>query len=128
MLAATFGRLIKLKNLLQKVKNNFLFSCDPLKNSLSLKHMIKNKTFVASVHVSSLDGEAISLWNSNTMSYIDIDKAHHSITIKAEDKHEVRRKVARMIRTLQPKLQFQTSIQRKDGDNAQYYIQEIREK
>jgi hypothetical protein len=90
--------------------------------------MIKNKTFVASVHVSSLDGEAISLWNSNTKSYIDIDKTHHTITIKAEDKHEVRRKGARMIRTLQPKLQFQTSIQRKDGDNAQYYIQQIWEK
>lgn len=90
--------------------------------------MIKNKTFVASVYVSSLDGEAISLWNSNTKSYIDIDKTHHSITIQAEDKHEVRRKVARMIRTLQPKLQFQTGIQRKDGDNAQYYIQQIREK
>ena len=90
--------------------------------------MIKNKKFIASVHVSSLDGEAISLWNSNTKSYIDIDKTHHAITIEAEDKHEVRRKVARMIRTLQPKLQFQTSIQRKEGDNAQYYIQEIREK
>lgn len=90
--------------------------------------MNKNKKFIASVYVSSLDGEAISLWNSNTKSYIDIDKTHHAITIKAEDKHEVRRKVARMIRTLQPKLQFQTSIQRKDGDNAQYYIQEIREK
>ena len=90
--------------------------------------MIKNKKFIASVHVSSLDGEAISLWNSNIKSYIDIDKTHHAITIEAEDKHEVRRKVARMIRTLQPKLQFQTSIQRKEGDNAQYYIQEIREK
>ena len=90
--------------------------------------MIKNKTFIASVHVSSLDGEAISLWNSNTKSYIDIDKTHHAITIEAEDQHEVRRKVARMSRTLQPNLQFQTSIQRKDGDNAQYYIQEIREK
>ena len=90
--------------------------------------MIKNKKFIASVHVSSLDGEAISLWNSNTKSYIDIDKTHHSIIVEAEDKHEVRRKVARMIRTLQPKLQFQTSIQRKEGDNAQYYIQEIREK
>jgi hypothetical protein len=90
--------------------------------------MIKNKTFVASVHVSSLDGEAISLWNSNTKSYIDIDSTHHAITIEAEDKHEVRRKVARMIRTLQPKLQFQTSIQRKDGDNAQYYIRQIWEK
>jgi hypothetical protein len=93
-------------------------------------YMIKtiNKTFVASVHVSSLDGEAISLWNSNTKSYIDIDKTHHAITIQAEDKHEVRRKVARMIRTLQPKLQFQTSIQRRDGDNAQYYIQQIHQK
>ena len=90
--------------------------------------MIKNKKFIASVHVSSLDGEAISLWNSNTKSYIDIDKTHHAITIQAEDKHEVRRKVARMIRTLQPKCQFKTSIQRKEGDNAQYYIQEIREK
>ena len=90
--------------------------------------MIKNKKFIASVHVSSLDGEAISLWNSNTKSYIDIDKTHHAITIEAEDKHEVRRKIARMIRTLQPKLQFQTTIQRKDGDNAQYYIQQIREK
>ena len=90
--------------------------------------MIKNKKFIASVHVSSLDGEAISLWNSNTKSYIDIDKTYHAITIQAEDKHEVRRKVARMIRTLQPKCQFKTSIQRKEGDNAQYYIQEIREK
>lgn len=90
--------------------------------------MIKNKKFVASVHVSSLDGEAISLWNSNTNSYIDIDKTHHAITIEAEDKHEVRRKVARMIRTLQPKLQFQTTIQRKEGDNAQYYIRQIWEK
>tara|TARA_Y100000389_G_C17201124_1_gene383708 strand:+ start:309 stop:587 length:279 start_codon:yes stop_codon:yes gene_type:complete len=92
--------------------------------------MIKttSKTFIASVHVSSLDGEAISLWNSNTKSYIDIDKTHHSITIEAEDKHEVRRKVARMIRTLQPKLQFQTSLERKEGDNAQYYIQQIWEK
>jgi hypothetical protein len=87
--------------------------------------MIKNKTFIASVHVSSLDGEAISLWNSNTKSYIDIDKTHHAITIEAEDKHEVRRKVARMIRTLQPKCQFKTGIQRKEGDNAQYYIQQI---
>ena len=87
--------------------------------------MIKNKKFIASAHVSSLDGEAISLWNSNTKSYIDIDKTHHSITIEAEDKHEVRQKVARMIRTLQPKCQFKTSIQRKEGDNAQYYIQQI---
>lgn len=92
--------------------------------------MIKttSKKFTASVYVSSLDGEAISLWNSNTKSYIDIDKTHHVITIEAEDKQEVRQKVARMIRTLQPKLQFQTSIQRKDGDNAQYYIQQIWEK
>ena len=93
-----------------------------------IAYMIKNKTFVASIHVSSLDGEAISLWNSNTQSYIDIDKTHHTIAIKAEDKHEVRRKVARMIRTLQPKCQFKTGIERKEGDNAQYYIQEIREK
>ena len=90
--------------------------------------MIKNKTFTASVHVSSLDGEAISLWNSNTKSYIDTDKTHHAINIQAEDKQEVRRKVARMIRTLQPKLQFQTGIQRKEGDNAQYYIRQIWEK
>ena len=90
--------------------------------------MIKNKKFIASVHVSSLDGEAISLWNSNTKSYIDIDKTHHAITIEAEDKHEVRRKVARMIRTLQPKCQFKTGIQRKEGDNASYYIQQIWEK
>ena len=82
--------------------------------------MIKNKKFIASVHVSSLDGEAISLWNSNTKSYIDIDKTHHSITIQAEDKHEVRRQVAKRVRELQSHLTF--------GEDYTFYINQIWEK
>ena len=90
--------------------------------------MIKNKTFVASVHVSSLDGEAISLLNSNTKSYIDVDKTHHAITIQAEDKHEVRRKVKALMGKLQTKVQFKRGFVTKQGDNAMWYINRITEK
>ena len=90
--------------------------------------MIKIKKFIASVHVSSLDGEAISLWNSNTKSYIDIDKTHPAITIEAEDKHEVRRKVKALIGKLQTKVQFKRGFVTKQGDNAMWYINRITEK
>ena len=91
--------------------------------------MIKNKTFIANVHVSSIEREEkLPLWNTHMNTFVDTHMTNNIFEIQAEDKHEVRRKVARMIRTLQPKCQFKTSIQRKEGDNAQYYIQEIREK
>ena len=65
--------------------------------------MIKtNKTtFKAIVHVYSLDGNKLPLWNTHTNTFIDIDKTHHIIEVTAEDKHEVRRKISRMMPQLQ---------------------------
>ena len=89
--------------------------------------MIKtNKTtFKAIVHVNSLDGSKLPLWNTHTNTFIDIDKTHHIIEVTAEDKQEVRRKISRMMPKLQHKVQLKKGFETKEGDNAQYYIQQI---
>lgn len=89
--------------------------------------MIKtNKTtFKAIVHVNSLDGSKLPLWNTHTNTFINIDRTHHIIEMTAEDKHEVRRKISRMMPQLQSRVQLKKGFETKEGDNAQYYIQQI---
>ena len=89
--------------------------------------MIKtNKTtFKAIVHVNSLDGSKLPLWNTHTNTFVNIDRTHHIIEMTAEDKHEVRRKISRMMPQLQNRVQLKKGFETKEGDNAQYYIQQI---
>lgn len=89
--------------------------------------MIKtNKTtFKVIVHVSSLDGNKLPLWNTHTNTFINIDKTHHIIEVTAEDKHEVRRKISRMMPQLQHRVQLKKGFEAKEGDNATWYIQQI---
>lgn len=91
--------------------------------------MIKNKTFVANVHVSSLSREVkVPLWNTNTNSFVDTHMTNNIFEIQAEDKHEVRRKVVALINKLQTKVQFKRGFVVKEGDNAEWYINVITEK
>ena len=91
--------------------------------------MIKNKTFIANVHLSSLDREIkIPLWNTNTNSFIDTHMTNNIFDIQAEDKHEVRRKVKALVNKLQTKVQFKRGFETKQGDNAEWYINRIAEK
>lgn len=91
--------------------------------------MIKNKTFIANVHLSSLDREIkIPLWNTNTNSFIDTHMTNNIFEIQAEDKHEVRRKVKALVNKLQTKVQFKRGMMTKEGDNAMWYINRITEK
>ena len=89
--------------------------------------MIKtNKTtFKAIVHVNSLNGSKLPLWNTHTNTFVNIDRTHHIIEVTAEDKHEVRRKISRMMPKLQNRVQLKKGFETKEGDNAQYYIQQI---
>ena len=91
--------------------------------------MIKNKTFVANVHLSSLEREVkIPLWNTNTDSFIDTHMTNNIFEIQAEDKQEVRRKVVALVKKLQTKVQFKRGFVTKQGDNAEWYINRITEK
>ena len=91
--------------------------------------MIKNKTFVATVHVSSIEREEkLPLWNTNTDSFIETHMTNNIFEIDAEDKHEVRRKVKALINKLQTKVQFKRGFTAKQGDNAMWYINRITEK
>lgn len=90
--------------------------------------MIKNKTFVANVHLSSLDREIkIPLWNTNTNSFIDTHMTNNIFEVQAEDKAEVRRKVVALVKKLQTKVQFKRGFDTKQGDNAEWYINRITE-
>ena len=91
--------------------------------------MIKNKTFIANVHVSSIEREEkLPLWNTNTDAFIDTHMTNNIFEIQAEDKHEVRRKVKTLIGKLQTKVQFKRGLIGKEGDNAMWYINRITEK
>jgi hypothetical protein len=91
--------------------------------------MIKNKTFIANVHVSSIEREEkLPLWNTNTDTFIDTHMTNNIFEIQAEDKHEVRRKVKTLIGKLQTKVQFKRGLIGKEGDNAMWYINRITEK
>lgn len=91
--------------------------------------MIKNKKFIANVHVSSIEREEkLPLWNTNTDSFIDTHMTNNIFEIDAEDKHEVRRKVKALINKLQTKVQFKRGFTAKQGDNAMWYINRITEK
>ena len=91
--------------------------------------MIKNKTFIANVHLSSLDREIkIPLWNTNTNSFIDTHMTNNIFEVQAEDKAEVRRKVVALVKKLQTKVQFKRGFVTKQGDNAEWYINRITEK
>ena len=91
--------------------------------------MIKNKTFIANVHLSSLDREIkIPLWNTNTNSFIDTHMTNNIFEVQAEDKAEVRRKVVALVKKLQTKVQFKRGFDTKQGDNAEWYINRITEK
>ena len=91
--------------------------------------MIKNKKFIANVHVSSIEREEkIPLWNTNTDSFIETHMTNNIFEIDAEDKHEVRRKVKALINKLQTKVQFKRGFTAKQGDNAMWYINRITEK
>jgi hypothetical protein len=90
--------------------------------------MNKNKTFIANVHLSSLDREVkIPLWNTNTNSFIDTHMTNNIFEVQAEDKPEVRRKVKALINKLQTKVQFKRGFVTKQGDNAEWYINRITE-
>jgi len=91
--------------------------------------MIKNKTFIANVHLCSLDREIkIPLWNTNTNSFIDTHMTNNIFEVQAEDKAEVRRKVVALVKKLQTKVQFKRGFVTKQGDNAEWYINRITEK
>jgi hypothetical protein len=91
--------------------------------------MLKNKKFIANVHVSSIEGrQKLPLWNTNTNSFIDTHMTNNIFEIEAEDKHEVRRKVKALINKLQTKVQFKRGLVGKEGDNAMWYINRITEK
>lgn len=90
--------------------------------------MNKNKTFVANVHLSSLEREVkIPLWNTNTNSFMDTHMTNNIFEIQAEDKAEVRRKVVALVKKLQTKVQFKRGFVTKQGDNAEWYINRITE-
>lgn len=90
--------------------------------------MIKNKTFIANIHVSSIEREQkLSLWNTNTNSFVDSHMTNNILEIQAEDKAEVRRKVNVLVRKLQSKVQFKRGFVTKQGDNATWYINRITE-
>jgi hypothetical protein len=91
--------------------------------------MLKNKKFIANVHVSSIEGrQKLPLWNTNTNSFIDTHMTNNIFEIEAEDKHEVRRKVKALVNKLQTKVQFKRGLVGKEGDNAMWYINRITEK
>ena len=91
--------------------------------------MLKNKKFIANVHVSSIEGrQKLPLWNTNTNSFIDTHMTNNIFEIEAEDKHEVRRKVKALVNKLQTKVQFKRGLEGKEGDNAMWYINRITEK
>ena len=89
--------------------------------------MIKTnkRTFKAIVHVHSLDGDKLPLWNTHMNTFVDTSLTHHILEITAENKHEVRAKISRMMPTLQNRVQLKKGFEIKEGDNAQYYIQQI---
>ena len=90
--------------------------------------MNKNKTFIANVHLSSLDREVkVPLWNTNTNSFIDTHMTNNIFEVQAEDKAEVRRKVMALVKKLQTKVQFKRGFVTKQGDNAEWYINRITE-
>jgi len=90
--------------------------------------MIKNKRFIANVHISSIEREEkLPLWNTNTETFIDTHMTNNIFEIQAEDKHEVRRKVKALVNKLQTKVQFKRGFVTKQGDNATWYINRITE-
>jgi hypothetical protein len=91
--------------------------------------MIKNKTFIANIHVSSIEREEkLSLWNTNTNSFVNATMTNNIFEIQAEDKAEVRRIVNVLVKKLQTKVQFKRGFTTKQGDNAMWYINRIIEK
>lgn len=82
--------------------------------------MIKNKTFVADVHVSVVGCGQLPFYNTNTDTKIDMGCTNHVLTFQAQDKHEVRRQVAKRVRELQSHLVY--------GEDYSYYINRIWEK
>jgi len=91
--------------------------------------MIKNKTFTANIHVSSLEREVkLPLWNTNTNSFVDTHMTNNILSVEAEDKHEARRKFFAMVRKLQTKVRLQRGMFPKEGDQAVFYINRIWEK
>lgn len=81
--------------------------------------------FKANVHISSLDGENLPLWNTNTNSFIDVHMTNNILETEANDKHEARAIFYKMIRKLQSKVIFQKGMTRKEGDEAMFYINQI---
>lgn len=91
--------------------------------------MIKNKTFIANVHVSSIEREEkLPLWNTHMNAFVDTRMTNNIFEVQAEDKHEVRRKVKALVNKLQTKVQFKRGFVTKQGDNATWYINRIAEK
>tara|TARA_B100001564_G_scaffold86258_1_gene70040 strand:- start:786 stop:1070 length:285 start_codon:yes stop_codon:yes gene_type:complete len=90
--------------------------------------MIKNKTFIANVHVSSIEREEkLPLWNTHMNTFVDTHMTNNIFEVQAEDKHEVRRKVKALVNKLQTKVQFKRGFVTKQGDNATWYINRITE-
>ena len=82
--------------------------------------MIKNKTFTANIHASSIGGEKLPFFNTNTNTKIPMESTNHVLTFQAKDKNEVRRQVAKRVRELQSHLVF--------GEDYTYHIKHIFEK
>ena len=82
--------------------------------------MIKNKTFTANIHASSIGGEKLPFFNTNTNTKIPMESTNHVLTFQAKDKNEVRRQVAKRVRELQSHLVF--------GEDYTYHINQIFEK
>ena len=82
--------------------------------------MIKNKTFTANIHASSIGGEKVPFFNTNTNTKIPMESTNHVLTFQAKDKNEVRRQVAKRVRELQSHLIF--------GEDYTYHINQIFEK
>ena len=82
--------------------------------------MIKNKTFTANIHASSIGGEKVPFFNTNTNTKIPMESTNHILTFQAKDKNEVMRQVAKRVRELQSHLLF--------GEDYSYHINQIFEK
>jgi hypothetical protein len=91
--------------------------------------MIKNKNYIANIHVSSLDRDVkLPLWDTESNSFVKTHMLNNVLSVKAEDKQEARRKFYAMVRKLQTKVKFVKGMFPKQGDQATFYINQIWEK
>ena len=63
----------------------------------------KTKTFTGNVHIYSNDDSKIPLFNTNTNTFIDSVMTNNIIKVQAEDKSEARKKINKIVNSLQSK-------------------------